>query len=135
MRRGFVIVLLTVGCVMLGARIFAQESPVPAPSPAPTQEPSAPAPAAPPQGGRGQTGGEPRPYDQVVTKDAKSDDGVFKIHRIRERVLYEIPQNELDKEFLFVTQIAKTTLGAGYGGQALSNRVVRWNRMNNRVFL
>jgi hypothetical protein len=34
-----------------------------------------------------------------------------------------------------VSQIAKTTLGAGYGGQAAGNRVVRWERKNNRVLL
>ena len=100
-------------------------------------------PAAPPQeapaaqrGGRGApAAGEPRPYAQVVTGDAKSDTGVFTVHRIKDRVLYEIPAEELDKEFLWVTQIAKTTLGEGYGGQAMGNRVVKWTRMNNKVFL
>jgi hypothetical protein len=78
---------------------------------------------------------EPRPYEQVITKDAKSDTGVFTVHRIRDRVYYEIPKSELGREFLWVTQIAKTTLGVGYGGQALGNRVVRWDRVNNRVLL
>ena len=32
-------------------------------------------------------------------------------------------------------EIAKTTLGAGYGGQALGNRVLRWERRDNRVLL
>jgi hypothetical protein len=131
MRRGFLILLLIAGCAMLGVTIFAQEPETP-PAPPPAQDPPA---AAPQGGGRGQTPGEPRPYDQVITKEAKSDPGIFTVHRIRERVFYEIPQNELEKEFLWVTQIAKTTLGAGYGGQALGNRVVRWNRLNNRIFL
>ncbi len=78
---------------------------------------------------------EPRPYEQVITKDATSDTGVFTVHRIRDRVYYEIPRSELDREFLWVSQIAKTTLGVGYGGQALGNRVVRWQRVNNRVLL
>lgn len=131
MRRGFLIAVVSLFPIVAALRISAQEPPEPAPQ-APAQE----QPAAPPQGGRGQqAAGEPRPYDQVITKDAKSDEGVFKVHRIRERLLYEIPANELEKEFLWVTQIAKTTLGAGYGGQALGNRVVRWSRMNNRVFL
>jgi Met-zincin/Domain of unknown function (DUF5117)/Domain of unknown function (DUF5118) len=100
---------------------------------APAQEPAA---AAPQRGGRGAAATpEPRPYEQVITKDAKSDTGVFTVHRIKDRVLYEIPPNELDKEFLWVTQIAKTTLGVGYGGQALGNRVVKWSRINNKVFL
>jgi hypothetical protein len=71
----------------------------------------------------------------VITKDAKTDDGVFKIHTIKDKIYYEIPKSELDTEFLWVSQIAKTTLGVGYGGQAAGNRVVRWERKGNRVFL
>lgn len=78
---------------------------------------------------------EPRPYDRVITSEATSDPGIFTVHRIRERVYYEIPTSELGKDFLWVSQIAKTTLGVGYGGQALGNRVVRWERQNNRVLL
>ncbi|HEX8999530.1 MAG TPA: DUF5117 domain-containing protein, partial [Blastocatellia bacterium] len=78
---------------------------------------------------------EIKPYDRVITKDAKSDAGVFTVHRIKDKVFYEIPKSELGKEFLWVSQIARTTLGVGYGGQALGNRVVKWERMNNRVLL
>src|SRR5215510_12656066 len=78
---------------------------------------------------------EIKPYDKVITKEAKSDEGVFTVHRIKEKVYYEIPKKELDKEFLWVSQIAKTTLGVGYGGQAMGNRVVRWERRDNRVLL
>jgi hypothetical protein len=78
---------------------------------------------------------EIKPYDRVITKEAKSDAGVFTVHRIKDKVYYEIPKNELGKEFLWVSQIARTTLGVGYGGQAMGNRVVKWERMNNRVLL
>ena len=85
--------------------------------------------------GRQEQAAEPRPYDRVITKDAKSDKGVFTVHRIKERVYYEIPKAELDKEFLWVNQIARTTFGVGYGGQAMGNRVVKWERRGNRVLL
>src|SRR3982074_1848007 len=78
---------------------------------------------------------EPKPYDKVITKEAKSDDGVFTVHTIKEKYYYEIPKSELGKEFLWVSQIAKTTLGVGYGGQAAGNRVVKWERKGNRVLL
>lgn len=78
---------------------------------------------------------EPRPYDRVITREARSDEGVFTVHRIGDRLFYEIPKAMLDKEFLWVSQIARTTLGAGWGGQAAGNRVVRWDRRGNRVFL
>ncbi|HEX7772976.1 MAG TPA: DUF5118 domain-containing protein, partial [Pyrinomonadaceae bacterium] len=78
---------------------------------------------------------EPKPYERVITKEAKSDDGVFTVHTIKEKIYYEIPKSELQKEFLWVSQIAKTTLGAGYGGQAAGNRVVKWERKGNRILL
>ena len=68
--------------------------------------------------GRPEQPAEPRPYERVITKDAKSDEGVFTIHSIKDKVYYEIPKSELNKEFLWVSQIARTTLGVGYGGQA-----------------
>ncbi len=88
-----------------------------------------------PGGGRPDQTAEPRPYDRVITKDAKTDEGVFKVHTIKDKVYYEIPKSELDKEFLWVSQIAKTTLGVGYGGQAAGNRVVKWERKGNRILL
>lgn len=103
-------------------------------------------PPTPPAGGGGPGGGqerpgrpdqsaEPRPYDRVITKEAKSDDGVFTVHTIKDKIYYEIPKSELNREFLWVSQIAKTTLGAGYGGQAAGNRVVKWERKGNRILL
>src|ERR1041385_3899706 len=99
-------------------------------------------PPTPPAGGGGQERpGRPdqqpeiKPYDRVITKEAKSDEGIFTIHTIKEKVYYEIPKSELGKEFLWVSQIAKTTLGAGYGGQAAGNRVVKWERKGNRILL
>jgi hypothetical protein len=88
-------------------------------------------------GGRGGRAPEPqiRPYDRVITKEAKSDDGIFTLHRIKDRIYYEIPKDKLGKEFLWVSQIAKTTIGAGYGGQAAGNRVVKWERRGDRILL
>jgi hypothetical protein len=99
----------------------------------PTQDPQQ-------QTGGGRGGGraqEPqiRPYDRVITKEAKTDEGVFAVHRIGDRVYYEIPKDKLGRDFLWVSQIAKTTLGAGYGGQAAGNRVVRWERRGDRILL
>ena len=95
-----------------------------------------------PQGPTGQdnpfrrdTPPEIRSYDRVITKDAKSDAGIFTVHRLKEKVYYEIPKSELGKDFLWVSQIAQTTLGVGYGGQAAGRHVVRWERHANRVLL
>src|SRR5688572_9259389 len=110
-------------CVLVPCAAFAQDPPA--------------AGAGQEGGGRGGRAPEPeiRPYERVITRDAKSDDGVFTVHRIKDRIYYEIPANRLGREFLWVSQIAKTTLGAGYGGQAAGNRVVKWERRGDRILL
>jgi len=147
----FSLAAILVACATAGTP---SSTPAPAPAPAATQRTPA-APATPPgqpagedpqqtgeEGGRqGRAGGagqqppQPRPYARVITRDAKTDEGIFKVHRIGERVYFEIPKAELGKDFLWVNQIKKTTLGVGYGGQALGRRVVRWERQGNRVLL
>ena len=74
-------------------------------------------------------------YDEVITDEAESDEGVFTVHQLDDKVFYEIPEAELGQEFLWVSQIARTTQGVGYGGQALGNRVVKWERRRDQVFL
>src|SRR5687768_7086508 len=92
------------------------------------------------QGGGGGGGAQlpdpnPRPYARVVTREANTRSGLFKVHRLNNRFLFEIPRKELGKDILLVSEIQKTTLGVGYGGQALNNRVLRWERRDNRVLL
>jgi Met-zincin/Domain of unknown function (DUF5117)/Domain of unknown function (DUF5118) len=93
-------------------------------------------------GGAGRGGGNaalaaprPQPYDRVITKEAKTKKGLFTVHQIGERVFYEIPKSELNTQLLWNTQIAKTTVGVGYGGAQVTNRVVTWELHNDRVYL
>lgn len=92
-------------------------------------------------GGRGGGGGaalgapNPQPYDRVITKEAKSKKGLFTVHQVGERFYFEIPKTELGKQYLWNTQIAKTTVGVGYGGGQLADQVVAWELHNNRVYL
>lgn len=117
--------------ICAAAMLVAQDTPPDTPQP----------PAAAPGGFGGRGAGaaaaaaEPQPYEKVITKDAKTVRGVFTVHQIKERYFYEIPKAELGKEFLWNVQIAKTTLGAGYGGGQLASRVVRWDLKGNRVLL
>lgn len=75
-------------------------------------------------------------YDKVITKEAKSTPGVFWVHRMEDKIFYEIPTNQLGREFLWVTQIERTQAGFGYGGGTqLGSRVVRWELREKDVLL
>src|SRR5260221_207956 len=77
-----------------------------------------------------------KPYNKVITKEAKSERGLFAVHRVDDKFYFEIPTNEFGKEFLWVTQIERTQSGYGYGGGTpVGNRVVRWELRDKDVLL
>lgn len=76
----------------------------------------------------------PKPYEEVVTKDFTTHDGMFKVHRHEEKLLFEIPKSLLGKDMLWVTEIRKTPAG-GYGGTAAGDRVVRWEQRGDKILL
>jgi hypothetical protein len=119
----------------MGVLLLAQE-PAPPPEPSEPPAPAGGAAAVFTLGGRGAPPTpEPQPYAKVITKDAKSKKGIFTVHQIKEKYYYEIPKRELGKEFLWVTFVARTTLGVGYGGDQLNDRTVHWELSGNKVYL
>ncbi len=114
--------------IVNGRGVVAQDPP-------PTQDPPPAQTAGGRQGGGAQAAARPQPYNSVITAEAVTDDGIFKVHRVGDRLFFEIPKAELDKDFLWVTQIKRTTTGAGWGGQAAGNRVIRWSPRGDRVLL
>jgi hypothetical protein len=76
-----------------------------------------------------------QPYGKVVTKDHKTDDGLFKVHTKDDTYLFEIPDSLLKREMLMVTRIAKTASGLGFGGGKTNTQVLRWERKNKNLLL
>jgi hypothetical protein len=91
--------------------------------------------------GRGAANRGPRPFDQVITSAAKTQNGIFTIYREKDRatdaehLYFSIPAAQLDKDFLWVSLIAKTAMGAGYGGDQADQHVVRWERHDDTILL
>ena len=77
----------------------------------------------------------PKPYRDVITAQAVTDSGVFILHRIGEKLYYEIPRTMLGRQFRLVVDRRGTIRGVGYAGEQIAARVVRWDRMGNRVLL
>ncbi|MEO6348528.1 MAG: zinc-dependent metalloprotease [Aquaticitalea sp.] len=76
-----------------------------------------------------------QPYDKVITKEAKTDDGLFKVHKIDASYFYEIPDSLFEREMLMVTRIAKTASGIGFGGGKQAESVLRWQKKDKKVLL
>lgn len=82
---------------------------------------------------------EPLTYEDVVTEDAITDTGVFDVHRVEERLLFEIPNERFGRDFLLVSRIARVPadLAGGFmaAGHKAAELVVRFERMRDRVLL
>jgi len=78
-------------------------------------------------------------YSEVITKDAKSDSGLFDVHKVKKAFYYEIPFSKLDKDMLWVSRVAQipTGLGGGYfnAGTKTNEQVVNWVRFQDKILL
>lgn len=74
-------------------------------------------------------------YDKVITKDAKSDEGLFTVHEIDGKYFFEISDSLFNRDMLMVTRIAKTAEGIGFGGGKTNTQVLRWQKEDKNVLL
>ncbi len=75
------------------------------------------------------------PYGKVVTKDHKTDEGLFKVHTKDDSYLFEIPDSLLNREMLMVTRIARTASNIGFGGGKTNTQVLRWEKKKKQILL
>jgi len=145
MRKPLAVLLIGLaGCSGAGAP---STSPAPAQEPAARQMPaageasdSARAGAA---GAAGAQGARPRPYSRVITSEARTRRGLFNVHRVNDRLYFEIPRRELNKDQLAIGRYARAAAPTGqqqggfgtYGGDRFVTRTLRWERSGNRVIL
>jgi len=94
--------------------------------------------SAPSKGSKGKAAAasnKPKKYDEVITKDAKTTPGVFAVHRIDDKLYFEIPEDAFGRLMLWRTEVAKGPPGVSWGGMSIGNYVVRWDRRGNKVYL
>lgn len=83
----------------------------------------------------------PKPYNQVITAKAKTDNGLFKVHNVEDRYFFEIPDSLLGREILTVNRISKAAAGnrasmIGYGGDQIGDNVISFEKgPANKVYL
>ena len=79
--------------------------------------------------------GDIKPYDKVITKDAKTDAGLFSVHTVDDKHYYEIPDSLFNREMLMVSRISKTATGIGFGGGKINTQVLRWEKKDKKVLV
>ena len=83
----------------------------------------------------------PKPYAEVITAKAKTDNGLFKVHKIEDKYFYEIPDSLLKREILVINRVSKAPSGTrtgalSYAGDQVGQNVVWFEKgPNNKLFL
>ncbi|MDA9106778.1 zinc-dependent metalloprotease [Flavobacteriaceae bacterium] len=78
---------------------------------------------------------KPKSYEDIITKDAVTDHGLFDVHKLKDKYYYEINDSLLGREMLMVTRIAKTASGIGFGGGKQNTQVLRWHKKDQNILL
>jgi hypothetical protein len=80
-----------------------------------------------------------RSYNEVITKEAVSDQGVFSIHKVGDKYYYEIPDSLLQRNFLWISRFANLPSGLGNGyvnaGSSVNEQMVVWQKFENKIVL
>lgn len=76
-----------------------------------------------------------KPYGQIIPETAETDQGLFTVHTVGEDLFYEIPLDQLGKDMLLQSRVAKTAEGIGFGGEQTDFSVIRWDRIEDRILL
>jgi hypothetical protein len=95
----------------------------------------APAATPSPTGQAAQAGGQaraaqaPQAYDRVITSEAVTSEGLFKVHRVDDKLFFEIPTAEFGREMLVTARQDE----GGFGSRG--NRTMVWEREDDKVHL
>lgn len=88
------------------------------PSPAPSADPS-----------------EPKPYDKVVTAEAKTQAGLLRVHEVKGKLYFEIPKALLGQELLMVATATHVPVNTDHAGRMVNEDVVRFIQKDHKVYL
>jgi len=77
---------------------------------------------------------DPKPYDKVITPEAKTQTGLFTVHQLKGKVYFELPEAVLGRELLLAATMAEAPQGVDHAGKLVNENVVRFVRQDNRIY-
>lgn len=87
------------------------------------------------------SGSGPKAYKEVITKEAKTNTGFFKVHKVKDKYYFELPDSILNRDILVVNRISKAPVNRyksliGYPGDQIGENVIRFELgPDNKVFI
>ena len=69
---------------------------------------------------------EPKPYDKVITAEAKTQDGLLRVHNLKNKLYFEIPKAVLEQPLLMGANATAVPAGQEHVGRTLNQDVLRF---------
>lgn len=82
--------------------------------------------------------GDLKSYEDIITSDAVSDEGLFNVHRVGEKLYYEIPFTHFNKDMLLISRIVQSPADLSpftHAGSKVAEQVVHWEMKDKKVLL
>ena len=77
---------------------------------------------------------EQKKYEELMKNPAlKTQEGVFKVHRVDEKIYFEIPEDKYGKPFLWQAEIAELPKALGFPGTPAGVKTIRFVRKDKKV--
>ena len=74
-------------------------------------------------------------YEDVITKDAVTDNGLFDIHKVKEKYYFEINDSLIGRDMMMVTRVVKMATEIPLTAHKLSEQVIKWEKFDNQILL
>jgi len=74
-------------------------------------------------------------FEEIITKDAITDKGLFNVHKVKDKYYYEIPDSLIGRDMLMVTRIVKMAAELPHSRHKMSEQVLKWEKFDNNIFL
>jgi hypothetical protein len=84
---------------------------------------------------------EIKPYSEIIPQSAVTSQGFFKVHKVKDKYYFELPDSVMGRDLLVVNRISKSPVSrnksqTGYPGDQIAENVVRFEKgADNKVFL
>lgn len=79
---------------------------------------------------------QPRPYAEVIPAGASVERGMFDVHRVGAKLLFQIPDSLLGRDMIIMSRYGQVQDGLSQVGANMApNLVVRWERRGDQLYL
>ena len=89
-----------------------------------------------PGGGAPVAGAKPKPYAEVITKDAKSSKpGLFTTHQVDDKYYFEIPTSVFGKDLMWITTLERSSSFTGFPSRESGMKTFRLERRGDKILV